>query len=67
LVSTLSGNIDLDRTMQWDKNYEAALMGLLIEDVNAAVKRHLSLDAMSIIKAGDAKKIDTATEVADQS
>ena len=67
LVSTLSGNIDLDRTMQWDKNYEAALMGLLIEDVNAAVKRHLSLDAMSIIKAGDAKKINAAAEVADQS
>jgi len=53
--------------MQWDKNYEAALMGLLIEDVNAAVKRHLSLDAMSIIKAGDAKKINAAAEVADQS
>jgi len=35
--------------------------------VNAAVKRHLSLDAMSIIKAGDAKKINAAAEVADQS
>lgn len=57
LVRTLAGNIDLERTMQWDKNYETALMALSAADVNAAVKRHLSMEGISIIKAGDAKKL----------
>ena len=62
LVATLAGNIDLNRTMQWDKRYQKALMALSVEDVNAAVKRHLSMEAMSIIKAGDANKINADTK-----
>jgi zinc protease len=67
LVRTLAGNIDLERTMQWDKNYETALMALSVADVNAAVKRHLSMDGISIIKAGDAKKVTPETDVSEQS
>lgn len=62
LVATLAGNIDLNRTLQWDKRYQKALMALSVEDVNAAVKRHLSMEAMSIIKAGDANKINPDTK-----
>ena len=66
LVRTLSGNIDLNRTMQWDKNYEKAVMDLSVEDVNAAVKRHLSMEGISIIKAGDSEKITSPIEASEQ-
>ena len=66
LVRTLSGNIDLNRTMQWDKNYEKAVMDLSLEDVNAAVKRHLSMEGISIIKAGDSEKINSLIEASEQ-
>ncbi len=60
LVRTLTGNIDLNRSMQWDKQYEEKLRNLKVEDVNAAFRRHLKLDEISIIKAGDKAKIDAA-------
>jgi len=66
LVRTLSGNIDLNRTMQWDKNYEKAVMDLSVEDVNTAVKRHLSMEGISIIKAGDSEKINSLIEASEQ-
>jgi len=66
LVRTLSGNIDLNRTMQWDKNYEKAVMDLSVEDVNTAVKRHLSMEGISIIKAGDSEKITSLIEASEQ-
>ena len=66
LVRTLSGNIDLNRTMQWDKNYEKAVMDLSVEDVNAAVKRHLSMEGISIIKAGDSGKITSLIAASEQ-
>ena len=66
LVRTLSGNIDLNRTMQWDKNYEKAVMDLSVEDVNTAVKRHLSMEGISIIKAGDSEKITSLIKASEQ-
>jgi hypothetical protein len=41
-------------------------MALSVADVNAAVKRHLSMDGISIIKAGDAKKVTPETDVSEQ-
>jgi zinc protease len=67
LVRTLSGNIDLNRTMQWDKNYEKTLMALSLKDINSAIKRHLSMEDISIIKAGDAGEITSAIEASEQS
>jgi zinc protease len=58
LVNRLLSNIDLDRTMQWHKNYESALMELTVEEVNEAFNRHFSLEKISIIKAGDRAKVD---------
>lgn len=57
LVNRLLSNIDLNRSMQWHKNYESALLNLTVDEVNKAFKRHLSLDKISIITAGDAQKI----------
>jgi zinc protease len=60
LVGTLTSNIDLNRTMQWDKNYEIAIRDLKVEQVNAAFRKYYSLDKFSIVKAGDRAKIDGA-------
>jgi zinc protease len=52
--------------MQWDKNYEKAVMDLSVEDVNTAVKRHLSMEGISIIKAGDSEKITSLIKASEQ-
>ena len=46
--------------MQWDKLYEQSIRELSIEQVNAAFRRHYSLENFSIIKAGDKAKIEKA-------
>ncbi len=58
LVGTLAGNLDLDRTMEWDKEFEQAIKSLTVEDINKAFREHLSLDNISIIKAGDKSKTE---------
>ena len=59
LVGTLSRNIDLKRTMMWDKKYEDALRSLTVEEVNVVFKKYFSLANFSIVKAGDASKMET--------
>lgn len=59
LVGTLSRNIDLKRTMMWDKKYEDALRSLTVEEVNVVFKKYFSLTNFSIVKAGDASKMET--------
>lgn len=58
LVGTLTGNLDLQRSMAWDKEFEQALQSLTLDDINGAFRRHFSLDKISIIKAGDKTKTE---------
>ncbi len=58
LVSTLTGNIDLNRDMSWGKEYEDKLRTLKAEDVNKAFRKHIKLSDISIIKAGDKAKMN---------
>ena len=58
LVGSLAGNLDLDRTMDWAKQYEEKLKALTVEEVNEAFRRHIKMDNISIIKAGDKAKIE---------
>ena len=57
LVRTLSNNIDLERTMMWDKNYEDALESLTVEQVNEVFRKYFPLENFSIVKAGDSSKL----------
>lgn len=57
LASELAGDIDLNRTQQWNKQYEEAIQNLTILQVNMAFNKYINPDSFSIIKAGDAKKI----------
>lgn len=57
LAGTLQSNIDLERTMQWQKNLEQKIRDLTVEEVNAAFKKHIVPEKISIVKAGDESKI----------
>ena len=59
LVRTLAGNIDLKRSMQWDKEYEQTIKDLTILQVNMAVRKYWKKDKISIVKAGDSTKMKT--------
>ena len=53
LVSMLSQGLYFDRTLVWDSEFEDRIGDLAVEDVNAAVRRHLDLNKMTFVKAGD--------------
>lgn len=58
LVRTLRGNLLIDRTMQWNKDYEQQLAALTAEDVKRVMNKYLKLENFSIIKAGDMSKVE---------
>ena len=58
LVGKLVSNLDLDRSMQWNKTYEKSLENLTAKDVNRVMKKYLKLEDFSIIKAGDMSKVE---------
>jgi zinc protease len=41
------------RTLAWDADLEAALEALTVDEVNAAFRRHIDPDAISIVEGGD--------------
>ncbi|MCE7043836.1 pitrilysin family protein [Dyadobacter sp. CY312] len=66
LANTLTNNLYLNRTMQWDADFEKNLEALTPEKIKAAMQKHIDYSKLSIIKAGDfAKgKAGAATEKA---
>ncbi|HMS38939.1 MAG TPA: pitrilysin family protein [Pyrinomonadaceae bacterium] len=53
LVQTLSNYLFLNRTFAWDADIEKKVQSMTVADVNAAMKKHLTFDKISIFKAGD--------------
>lgn len=63
LAGTLNNYLYLNRTMNWDADFEKKLESLTPEQVNAAMKKHIDPSKISIIKAGDfAKAAKKASE-----
>ena len=56
VANILESNLFLDRDMSFIAKREAAVAALTAEDVNAAFKRHIDLDEMSIFRGGDFAK-----------
>jgi len=52
----LSTYLFLDRTLEWDADFEKRLGALTVNDVNAAVKRWIKPDNLTIVEAGDFDK-----------
>jgi zinc protease len=55
LLNLISTRQEFGRTLAWDEQLDAKLEALTPEQVNAAFRRHVSLDQLSIVKAGDFK------------
>ncbi len=56
LASSLSNNLYLNRTMQWDADFEKNIEALTPEKVKAAMQKHIDYSKFTIIKAGDFAK-----------
>ena len=63
IASILTSNLFLDREMAFIAAQEAAVAELTAEDINAAMRRHIDLDRMSLFRGGDfANKLVEAEE-----
>ena len=60
LAGTLNHYLFINRDLLWDESIEKKVMALTPEQINAAMKKHISLDRMNIIKAGDFAKMKAA-------
>jgi len=58
LVRDLMENLELERTMQWGKKYEARLEKLTAKEVQRVFNKYIKLEDFSIIKAGDMSKVE---------
>ena len=56
VAGNLVGNLRLDRTMEDIAKFEADVEALTVRKINAAVRRHLDPDKISIFRAGDFAK-----------
>lgn len=53
LLGLIAAREDADRTLKWDEQMDAKIEALTAEQVNAAFRKHIDLNALSIVKAGD--------------
>lgn len=53
LAQVLSNYLFINRTFAWDGELEKKVQALTLEEVNAAMKKYLTPDKISIFKAGD--------------
>lgn len=58
LAGTLNNYLFLDRTMDWDAQFEQQVNNLSLEQVNNTMKKYLDYSKMIIVKAGDFKKAE---------
>ena len=56
LARTLNGYQFLSRSIMWDQELDEKAKALTAADINAAMKKHLNLSKISIVKAGDFEK-----------
>lgn len=56
VASSLNNNLFVNRTMAWEKQLDDKVSALTAEQINAAMKRHIKPENLSIIKAGDFAK-----------
>jgi zinc protease len=59
LTNMLTNNLYLNRTMQWDADFEKNLEALTPEKIKTAMQKHIDYSKLSIIKAGDFTKSKT--------
>jgi len=53
LTGKLSGNLFLNRTMKWSEDFEKKVASLTVDQVNAAMKKWIEPEKITIVQAGD--------------
>jgi len=53
LAARMATDLFIERTLKWDADLERRVAALTVAQVNAALRKHISLDAITIVKAGD--------------
>lgn len=56
VAGTISLNLYMGRTMAWTEAFEAKIRALTVEDVNAAIRKHIKPEMLSVFAAGDFAK-----------
>ena len=57
VAGALSRNLYMGRTMAWTAAFEAKIQALTVEDVNAAIRKYIKPDAISVFAAGDCTNV----------
>jgi zinc protease len=57
LVGLIASHEQLGRTVLWDEQQEAKIQALTLEQINAAFRKYMDAAGVSIVKAGDFKKV----------
>ncbi len=57
LAARLNGYQSLDRTFAWDIEFEKAIAALSPSKVHDALRRHISLERLSVVRAGDFARV----------
>jgi len=53
LAGRMATDLYLERTLKWDRDLESKVAALDVAQVNAALRKYVSVDKVSIFKAGD--------------
>lgn len=53
LAADISGKLYFDRTFEFDAALEQRVKNLTVDEVNAAVRRYLDPERITVVKAGD--------------
>ncbi|HSK73398.1 MAG TPA: insulinase family protein, partial [Pyrinomonadaceae bacterium] len=62
LASKLNNYLFLNRTIAWDAELERKIQSLTAEQINAAMRKYITPDKITIIKAGDFAKAKKAAQ-----
>ena len=57
LLNLIANREQWDRTLQWDESLDAKLQSLTLEQVNAAFRKYVDPEAVSIVKGGDFARV----------
>jgi zinc protease len=55
LLSLLASHEQLGSALKWDADLEAKIQALTVDQINAAFRKHIDPNGVSIVKAGDFK------------
>src|SRR5947207_6491871 len=53
LLGLMVSHEQIDRPFKWDADLESRIQALTVDEINAAFRKHIDPNSVSIVKAGD--------------